>query len=293
MPRHDLYTGDNIHVAHAFTYADAAGRTAATGFAATDRYKLALQLNDASFWVLTDDDPATWVQVGVSGGGGALPVGGADGQVLTKQSASDGDADWETPVGGGGALPVGGADGQVLTKQSASDGDADWETPVGGGGVLTLLTSDTAPTGGKQYLTLTVPSSAPGDLIIIGTFVSEKATAGNDTLLLDNGSGTALLAASGLTTGTLGGVPSASALTLSSPAALEMTIFNAEPVVAFPAVINTFAAKFTLNGIGQGAAWISNDFKGHIAGPIATLRFKTGGGSEWAVGSTVSMYRRG
>jgi hypothetical protein len=33
---------------------------------------------------------------------------------------------------GNGTLPPGGTDGQVLTKQSASDGDADWETPSAG-----------------------------------------------------------------------------------------------------------------------------------------------------------------
>lgn len=37
----------------------------------------------------------------------SLPSGGADGQVLTKQSATDGDVAWETPSGGGGSLPAG------------------------------------------------------------------------------------------------------------------------------------------------------------------------------------------
>jgi hypothetical protein len=36
--------------------------------------------------------------------------------------------------GGGGSLPAGGTTGQVLTKQSGTDGDADWETPSAGGG---------------------------------------------------------------------------------------------------------------------------------------------------------------
>lgn len=46
------------------------------------------------------DDVLTGVDVPASGG--SLPAGGTDGQVLTKQSATDGDADWETPSGGGG-----------------------------------------------------------------------------------------------------------------------------------------------------------------------------------------------
>lgn len=39
---------------------------------------------------------------GTGGGGGALPTGGTAGQVLTKQSATDGDADWESIVLSGG-----------------------------------------------------------------------------------------------------------------------------------------------------------------------------------------------
>jgi hypothetical protein len=36
--------------------------------------------------------------------------------------------EYEQQAGGGASLPPGGTDGQVLTKQSAVDGDADWET---------------------------------------------------------------------------------------------------------------------------------------------------------------------
>jgi putative cofactor-binding repeat protein len=53
-----------------------------------------------------------------------IPVGGTDGQVLTKQSADDYDIAWEDVPEG---IPAGGTDGQVLTKQSGSDFDADWE----------------------------------------------------------------------------------------------------------------------------------------------------------------------
>lgn len=37
-----------------------------------------------------------------SGGGGSLPVGGTIGQILTKQSSTDGDADWEDLIFDGG-----------------------------------------------------------------------------------------------------------------------------------------------------------------------------------------------
>lgn len=53
-----------------------------------------------------------------------LPVGGTDGQVLTKQSATNYDVAWEDIPEG---IPAGGTDGQVLTKQSGTDFDADWE----------------------------------------------------------------------------------------------------------------------------------------------------------------------
>lgn len=36
------------------------------------------------------------------------------------------------PIGGIG-IPVGGTSGQVLTKQSGTDYDVDWDTPTGGG----------------------------------------------------------------------------------------------------------------------------------------------------------------
>ena len=51
-----------------------------------------------------------------------LPAGGTAGQILTKGSATDYDADWETID----ELPAGGTAGQVLTKRSATDGDAAW-----------------------------------------------------------------------------------------------------------------------------------------------------------------------
>lgn len=58
-----------------------------------------------------------------------LPIGGTDGQVLTKQSSTDYDVEWEDVPEG---IPPGGTDGQVLTKQSGADFDANWETPSTG-----------------------------------------------------------------------------------------------------------------------------------------------------------------
>lgn len=46
---------------------------------------------------------STWAEIGTGSGssGEGLPTGGTAGQVLTKQSATDGDAAWEDPAGGG------------------------------------------------------------------------------------------------------------------------------------------------------------------------------------------------
>lgn len=70
--RHRDFTGVKNHVPYAFEYADATAREAATGFVITDVGKLAMQWDDFSLWLLSDDDAATWVAVGGSGGG-AVP----------------------------------------------------------------------------------------------------------------------------------------------------------------------------------------------------------------------------
>lgn len=54
----------------------------------------------------------------------ALPNGGTTGQVLTKNSATDGDAIWANSVG----IPNGGSTGQALVKNSGTDQDVSWTT---------------------------------------------------------------------------------------------------------------------------------------------------------------------
>ncbi len=56
-----------------------------------------------------------------------IPQGGAAGDVLTKQSATDYDTDWETPA----YVPAGGSVGDLLTKTSTG---YTWATISGGGG---------------------------------------------------------------------------------------------------------------------------------------------------------------
>lgn len=51
-----------VHKPHSFEYADALDRMAATGFAEADVKKLALQVSDTTYWVLTSVEP-TWEPV--------------------------------------------------------------------------------------------------------------------------------------------------------------------------------------------------------------------------------------
>lgn len=74
----------------------------------------------------TTDDLQTQIDVIVNDGGTGqtLPAGGVDGDVLVKQSSTDGDAAWEAPSGLG--IPPGGVLGQALIKLSDDDYDVGW-----------------------------------------------------------------------------------------------------------------------------------------------------------------------
>ena len=60
---HSLQT--TVHRSHRWEYADEAARLAAGGFIATDEGKLALQLDNYSFWVLSDYAAPAWEQLGL------------------------------------------------------------------------------------------------------------------------------------------------------------------------------------------------------------------------------------
>jgi hypothetical protein len=60
---HKTLTYAEQHVIHFNEYANAAARTGASGLTASDVKKVALQTDNNSFWVLTDHDPVTWVQI--------------------------------------------------------------------------------------------------------------------------------------------------------------------------------------------------------------------------------------
>lgn len=64
MPEHDIAPLGEIHIPYNWSYADATARLAATGFIAADVGKLARQLSDNTLWMLTDESPIVWAQVG-------------------------------------------------------------------------------------------------------------------------------------------------------------------------------------------------------------------------------------
>lgn len=69
MGLHKNITVDNNHVSHSWVVADATTRLALS-VGPEDVGKIAKQETPLSFWVLTDDDPLTWVEI--TGGGGSV-----------------------------------------------------------------------------------------------------------------------------------------------------------------------------------------------------------------------------
>lgn len=58
-----------------------------------------------------------------------VPAGGADGQILAKDSNANYDTVWiNPPTGSGSGIPAGGTTGQILIKTSSVDGAATWQT---------------------------------------------------------------------------------------------------------------------------------------------------------------------
>jgi hypothetical protein len=85
-----------------------------------------LNVDNIDVNTLTIDGVPVIVNGGVSVDPDSLvPVGGTDGQILTKQSSADYDIAWEDPAV---SIPTGGVLGQYLAKQSSTDFDADWES---------------------------------------------------------------------------------------------------------------------------------------------------------------------
>jgi len=64
----DHSNSTNIHIIHAFTFADASARVGAIGLVAADVGKVAKQTDDNSYWILIDTTP-TWTDITTAGTG--------------------------------------------------------------------------------------------------------------------------------------------------------------------------------------------------------------------------------
>lgn len=62
MAEHDIAPLGEIHRIANWEYVNAAARTGAAGILPADLGKWAKQLDDGSYWELTDDSPVTWAQ---------------------------------------------------------------------------------------------------------------------------------------------------------------------------------------------------------------------------------------
>lgn len=155
------------HKIENWTYANAAARTAATGFVTGDIGKLAFQTDNVTYWRLTAVTP-TWVQA-LAGPAGANGTNGTNGSIWRDGSGVpsnslgiDGDyylrttngdvylrgAGVYTVVGNikgatgaagsagaaGPGVPTAGTAGQVLAKIDSTNYNTEWVTPAGGGG---------------------------------------------------------------------------------------------------------------------------------------------------------------
>jgi hypothetical protein len=78
MSFHKGLAGSDVHVVHAFTYADASARAGATGLTAADEGKVALQSDTRTYWVLQNYSPVTWSELSSESSGITGPVSSTD-----------------------------------------------------------------------------------------------------------------------------------------------------------------------------------------------------------------------
>ncbi len=139
MAFHCELTGLDIHVINTWTYANSAAREAATGFVSDDVYKVAVQTDDDSIWMLVDESPITWQQLG------GVVIGEIDHCDLdnlledchTQYMPTDASRAFSQPVCG--APPTIGAhlttkayvDGEIVTDHGALNGLLDVEDHPG------------------------------------------------------------------------------------------------------------------------------------------------------------------
>jgi hypothetical protein len=140
MAEHASAPVGQIHVPYQWSYADTTAREAASGFSAGDVGKLCRQEDNNTLWILSDDDPVTWVAVGGSGGGAPTTAS----YVTT---ASDGDLssavvvpqlamyDPDTPPASPGAYDDEFTDGSISGDWTCPANDASFSLPQTNGAI--------------------------------------------------------------------------------------------------------------------------------------------------------------
>ena len=170
---------DGIHIIHSWDVADAAARLALS-VASTDVGKVARQLSDNTFWILTDHTGPTWVEITGAGGGGgqtntvdadlAPTYGAVASTVCEGNDARLSDARVPTGAAGGelaGTYPnptvIDGADGSAIHDDTAGEIAAVTlkGTPVAAD---VLLIEDSAAANAKKRITVgSLPTGGGGE----------------------------------------------------------------------------------------------------------------------------------
>lgn len=134
---HDVIPLGERHAPHNWEYADATLRAAASGFVSTDVNKIALQLDDGSYWRLSSIAPITWVTTTKAAGAGS----------------GYGQWKWSTSLTGdptSGKVAVNSATAASITELRISDMGSDgidYSAPIGAirpGDTLYIQDKDTA-----------------------------------------------------------------------------------------------------------------------------------------------------
>lgn len=221
MPEHVVAPLAKRHGVPNWEYADAAARTAATGFIPSDVTKFARQLDDNSVWMLIDDSPVTWVAVG---GAGSI----ADDSVTNAKLANMAQATIKGRASGAGT-----GDPTDLTSTQAT---AILDNVIGDSGL-----------GGTKGL---VPAPAAGDAAA-GKFL--KATGGWDLPGGAGGAGsiTVVHLSADVTNST------ATAVKITGlDTALNLGTYKFEYWIRYQAALTSTGVKFSVNFTGTQTAFM-------------------------------------
>jgi hypothetical protein len=162
---HHLLGDGEVHQAVNWKYANAAARTAASGFVATDLYKEALDLDTFNKYMLVGISPITWVFLGGGGGGGSGSYPELTGLTAGQPLRATG-----TTTVGFGALDLANANAITGILPAAS----------GGTGVnnatrtLTINTNGGTLAFASASSTLTIPQTGTAALLGIANLFSAR-----------------------------------------------------------------------------------------------------------------------